>query len=112
MKEREKAIVDIELINEVLCMNVQLGGGGGFIDKNHQLKCSSAGGKANAERLKTDPEHLKKFQKIGSNNIAEYIKSGNIIPSFGMLGKAHSEDTKIKMSEAQSGKGNSQYGTC
>lgn len=46
LKLREKELVDHTTLKDPLCLNLQLGGGeGGFINTEHQLKCSSAGGK-------------------------------------------------------------------
>ena len=45
---REREIVNESLIADPLCMNLMKGGeGGGFLNTEHQLKCSSAGGKVN-----------------------------------------------------------------
>jgi hypothetical protein len=60
LKKREKEIVNEELLNEKLCMNLQVGGGGGFVNEDHMLKCSIAGNQKqkwlmeNDENFKTE----------------------------------------------------------
>jgi len=114
LRKREEEIVNDELINEELCMNLVRGGGGFMLDKHH-YKCSIAGGKATAERLKTDEEFSERQKKIVSENFKKAHKEGKIkYDTF--TGKKHTEETKKLMSESKKGQGegekNSQYGTC
>lgn len=115
LKEREKQIVNAELINEELCMNLQLGGGGGFISNENQRCRSLAGGRAFSTKIKSDPILYKefvdtqriKFKKLHSEGKMKYDN---------FTGKTHSEETKTKIGEAnsakQKGSNNSQYGKC
>ena len=113
LKEREAEIVNEDLINDPLCMNLQTGGGGGFINEEHRLKCTLAG---NKKRGKIRAEKGKELfsNKEWAKNFSEAVKKGikNRKPSKGMLGKTHSLETKEKMSNAHKDYNNSQYGTC
>jgi hypothetical protein len=113
LKNREMQLVNEELINDSMCMNIQLGGGGGFINEDHQIKCSRAGGIANSNMMKIDENHKDKFIKLANDNRNKAINNGNFkIPSW--IGKKHSEETKEKIgkmnSELQAGEKNSQFG--
>ena len=116
---REKEIVNIELINEELCMNLKVGGNGGlgFISEEQQRKRSSAGGNAakiKLAELNKDPEWRTKL----CNNLSKGIKKASIegrliTPRF--TNKQHSKETKSKMSEKAKTREphqNSQYGKC
>ncbi len=115
LKEREKQIVNVELINEELCMNLQLGGGGGFTSNENQKSRSVAGGRAFSTKIKSDPILYKefvdtqriKFKKLHSEGKMKYDNFN---------GKSHSEETKRKIGESnslkQKGSNNSQYGKC
>ena len=116
LKDREREIVNEQFIQDPLCMNLQLGGGGGFSSEEHQLKCSFAGGKANALKLKTNPEHFKNFGTKISVIKKNMFKEGvlNFKP-LDWTGRKHSEESKQKMREYASqriGDKNSQFGTC
>ncbi len=96
LKEREKQMVNEELLHDPLCMNLKEGGngGGGFWNKAHQLKCSIAGGKATIKKLQE--KHFYKLQNDLEyrNKYCQKIKDTH----KGFKGKFHSEETKNKMS--------------
>lgn len=114
LKAREKEIVNEELIGEELCMNLQLGGVGGFINEEHRKKASDGF----IKKLKTDKEFSEKWSKRMSN-LAKHthsfgkLKSGKDICDWN--GRKHSPETIIKMRESKKNHGcgskNSQYGT-
>lgn len=115
--EREKQIVNEELLNDKLCMNLMVGGEGGFISDENQRYRSSCGGKANALKLKTDLEFRKKFGEHSRRTIIKTYEKGKLNHNRNTFeGKKHSEETKKKISNNRKGKGigkrNSQYGTC
>ena len=122
LKEREREIVNKELLNEDLCMNLVVGGEGGgrFYSKEHQKKCSEAGNKAFKERYENDLELREKFKehisKISKNNWNDEKLRERMIKNIDRSGKKHSDETKQKMSESSKGQGsgssNSQYGKC
>jgi hypothetical protein len=114
-EELIKAEIDLitsDLINEKLCMNLKVGGSGGFRDKEHQMKCSKAGN----DKLKEKRENVD-FKENWIKKISNKLKSNkNNINSKGFKGKKHTQESKNKISrtnsENQKGKNNSQYGTC
>lgn len=123
LAKREKEIVNEGLINDPLCMNLQLGGGGGappggggFISEEHQLKAASAGGKANAYKMKNDLLFRERTVNKMRNSA---LGNKNAIGNKSMSGQKHSDETLRKIKESkkgQKGQGvgseNSQYGTC
>jgi hypothetical protein len=115
LKEREKEIVNVHLIGDELCMNLQLGGGGGFINEEHAKKCQLAGGLVHKEKMKNDEE----YRNIIVKRLSEITKLNHIngkIKYDTFTGKKHTEETKKiigqKNSAHQKGKKNSQFGTC
>jgi hypothetical protein len=116
--EREKEIVNLNEIVKNECLNLMIGGEGGFISEEQQKYRSSCAGKAYAEKLKIDTEFRNKMSIIRSNTMKKIFEKG-IYPhanSSRFTNKSHSEKTKLIMSEKHKGMGvgknNSQYGTC
>ena len=115
LKEREKHIVNEEFIKDKMCMNLMVGGEGGFISEEQQRTRSLAGAKAMANKLKNDPE----FRKIHADRTSKKNKelhAKGILKAPDWTGKKHSEETKIKIGKAnsikQKGSNNSQFGKC
>ena len=111
------AIRERELVNETLlldcnCMNLQLGGGGGFISIEHQLKCSAAGGLSNnPTKSRLASERMTKYHtdaKAAGTHL-------NWQKTYDWTGKSHNVETKSKIGLANSisqlGENNSQFGT-
>lgn len=70
LRKRESEIITEELINDPMCMNLQLGGGGGLTTKEHAEKFQKAGNLKFKEKLK-DPEYKADFgEKVRQNNIS------------------------------------------
>lgn len=112
LKAREAALVNESLLADPMCMNLQLGGGGGFISTEHQLKCSAAGGKTN------NPEKSKKASAKMTETNDKRIASGTHLSwkkTYDRTGKPHTPETCEKIGAAnsikQKGSGNSQFGT-
>jgi transcriptional regulator CtsR len=115
LKKREKELVNESTIKDELCMNLQLGGGGGFINEEHARKCQLAGGVAHKEKMKNDKSYRDKV----IDRLSEYSKLNhkegkvNYVTFFG---KKHNENTKKLIGEKnsinQKGEKNSQFGTC
>lgn len=115
LKLREKELVNSDLLKEELCMNLQIGGGGGFIDNAHQLKCSLAGAKApNRVENSIIVSRLKRedpvYKELWCNKISEKLKGRN--PTVGMKNRTHTIETKLSMTNSHSGNKNSQFGKC
>jgi hypothetical protein len=118
--KREKEIITEEHINNDNCYNLKFGGlgGGGFVNKEHQFKCSQAAGIKHRERMLNDEEYRKKIsQQTSESNKRRYVR-GDIKgwkDTFNWVGKKHSEETKRKIGEInsikQKGENNSQFGT-
>ena len=119
LKQREFEIINEELINDPMCMNLQLGGGGGFVNENHYNKFAEGRkegykkGLAKQQWLKeNDKDWYDRLKKRASEN----AKKHKLHLRYDWNGKQHSAETKAKMSESQQGKQsgtrNSQYGKC
>lgn len=117
LSDREKELVNEELINEELCMNLKIGGIGGlgFISEEQQRDRSLAGGKAFSTKLKNDPIFHKEFSDTQRIRFKKLHDEG-MFRYDTFVGKSHSEDSKRKIGEAnsikQSGTNNSQFGKC
>ncbi len=113
--EREKEIVNLNEIGKEECMNLMVGGKGGFISEEQQRHRSICGGKATSIRLKNDPEFRKRHQEIASKKMKRCHELGKITPP-NWTGKKHSDETKELMMTKHKGMGvgehNSQFGTC
>ena len=117
LKKRERDVVNLKEIAKKDCMNIQLGGYGGFINEAHRKKCSDAGNDAFLFRLNNDKEFRERISKETSETNLRLIKEGKLkVPTYDWTGRNHSEESKSKMSESKKGTGigekNSQYGTC
>lgn len=113
---REREIVNSKLLQDKLCMNLQLGGGGGFINKEHQRKTASKGRESQKKLRETNPEWVKKRgDKISVARKQEYESGKREINMPDWKGKKHKQKTKQQMSNSHKGKHskelNSQYGT-
>jgi len=114
--KREKKLVNDKLLKEPLCMNLRPGGEGGFISVENQFKRAQAGG---LKAWKT-PGFREKMIEISkkTGKLAYLKKIGIFNPALenGFKGKKHTIEFKNKIGEInskhQTGKGNSQYGTC
>ncbi len=117
LAEREKEIVNQEMLNNSLCMNLQLGGGGGFINKEHQSKACKAGGLKHKSKLKENPDYLKNWIKKTQEGFKKYVKNSDLSKrTKSFLNKKHTEESKLKMSLKKKGKiglkeNNSQFNT-
>lgn len=103
LKAREAEIINENFLQDKLCMNIVLGGGGGF----EAAKIKLAQIRNNLEWRKNYSEKMSKSMKLAHK---EGRKNGNTFS-----GKFHSEETKQKMSQKASertGDKNSQFGTC
>ena len=117
LKQREAELVNEELINHVMCMNLQTGGGGGLINEEHGLRLAAAG-TAKLKELFADKES--EWSKNFIQGRKEWMTLHNQtkwgLGNKSFTGKQHSAETKAKMSESmqgkQSGASNSQYGKC
>ena len=118
LRQREVELVDEKLLKDPICMNLQPGGGGGFINEEHRKKAQRLGGIATLkimrkrfkEKEEKNPEYkIERIKKIRDSN---FKKTGSY---NGRKGKKHSNETKKKIGEKNSinssGSNNSQFGT-
>jgi len=118
LKEREKDIVNKELLGDVLCMNLQLGGEGGFSCEEHRRKFLEKAVTMtieNKEKIKERKTWLFNNDTDWSENYSKQMTK-NSKGNKSLTNKQHSEKTKKFLSNLKKGTGvgkaNSQYGTC
>jgi hypothetical protein len=123
LAEREMYIVNQEMIDNILCLNLKIGGEGGFTPEIIKLGSISA---VKALKEKYGPNYGKVISTKWRQNESEERKkirheksaaTKKLINRVGTFkNKHHSEETKIQMSLSKKGKGtkesNSQFGTC
>lgn len=116
--QREKEIVNEQLINDHLCMNLKPGGSGGFTSRAHAVKASLAGLENRLKKLKwlreNDLKWVEKCSKSNSLAQLETYKNGRIGLN-NWKGKKIPKEAKRKIgianSISQKGEKNSQFGT-
>jgi hypothetical protein len=112
LKLREKELVNEEILNDPMCMNLVIGGGGGKISEDQQKHRSSCGGKS--AWLKNRELQLSFVKKGGQvtkeKGVGLFSKENKR-----NTGQLHTCETKIKIGHAtsikQKGENNSQFGT-
>lgn len=120
LKLREKELVNKELLEDKKCMNIAIGGSGGFdhVPFEVQQNGRKKGAKNFKKRFDEDPEFAKKISEANSTKSRQMLLDGrldNFRFSLGFLNKKHTETSKAKMKISQIGnqvgEKNSQYGT-
>lgn len=110
--KKEREIVNEKMLQDSLCMNVRRGGIGGFYSEKHKKKWILNGQIASAKKCKNTVV-VKIENKFVRINKEDYQKG-----KFDTIwtNRKHNEKTKKKIGKAnskyQSGKNNSQFGTC
>lgn len=120
LKLREKELVNDSLLSDPMCMNLQIGGGGGFSGEEHKKKWILAGsvaGNAKQSELWKDPTYSMLRSSKNKKTMSDpEIKTRALVGFSKYRGTRHTEDTKKKIgssnSVSQKGSSNSQYGTC
>ncbi len=113
----ERNLITKEVIKDPLCMNIKIGGTGGYnhITGDKIKEISNYAGECFSKKIKTDDNFRKEFSekvKLGMQRAKEkgYINKGN------KGGRITTLATKEKISKAnkgnQTGINNSQYNTC
>jgi hypothetical protein len=107
--KREIELVNKDLLKDPLCMNINLGGDGGWL-----LEWQRKGAKATNEKNWKDPGFIEKIKKVGSKTFKRLWEE-NKLSTPDWTGKTHSEESKLKIGISNSGKQkgerNSQFGT-
>jgi len=118
MYDKESEIVNEEFLKNPKCLNIGIGGKGGFTLEQCRLGGKIAGGLHSQRykydekyRLRCNNQYSTMFKRLWENG--KFDKRGT---RAGFYNKSHTDETKQKMSESSkgmgSGKSNSQYGTC
>lgn len=126
LKQRERELVNEDLINDIMCMNIVYGGGGGFISpegvkkgrkKTDEILEQKYGKDFRKIISKNYRNNLTDFEKLElSNKIKEGLKKSDY--DFGCIwrGKKLNDEHKKKIGESnsikQKGEKNSQFGSC
>ena len=114
LKEREKEIVNEELLAQPLNINLKYGGDGGWDHLNdsspdHLLRCRAGGKIGGPKTIKNNALKITKSSRLRG---IETAKKNNSHFTLGMLGKVHSDLAKNRMSASGTAEKNSQFGTC
>ena len=113
LKEREKELVNEDVLKDKMCLNIKIGGEGGNLGINGE---HLGGDKFKAAHLYWEtPENKERLKKRVSENSKRLWKEGKFHNfNYDWTGKKHKEETKIKIGVAnsinQKGERNSQYG--
>ena len=114
LREREKEVVNQEMLNEELCMNLAIGGEGGHGSKFLTKEQLSNGGKNSMKVIWTSEKRIQHAKKQKEIYLKLHSEGKLHIPTF--KDKTHSLESKRLIGEAnsikQKGVNNSQYGKC
>ena len=113
--EREKEIVNEELLKDTLSMNLKQGGEGGTINDEHRKNLKIGASKYQKNKWLIDSDYRDKIKKLLLDNIVKNHLLGKINYN-NFEGRKHTEDTKNKMRDVKIGmyvgEKNPSYGTC
>ena len=113
--EREKEIINEEILKDSLSLNIKVGGEGGIIDDKHRKNLKIGASKYQKNKWLTDGNYRDKIKKLLLDNLIKNHLLGKINYNT-FEGKKHSENTKNKMREIKIGmylgEKNPSYGTC
>ena len=115
---REKEIISLQEIAKKECMNLKVGGEGGFSSEEHKQKFLQGRewGKLLGAKTGGDLRRGVGLESTHKALISLKMKEHYTTNIGHFSNRTHSEQTKKKMSNAKKGKGlaqtNSQYGTC
>ena len=118
LREREREIVNTVLINDLMCMNLNLGGDGSWFAANTNSSLQSQKGKRGNEKMKwlreNDEDWKIKIQQKISKNLTLAYQNGRKVVVPDWTGRSHKEETKQRIGEknslSQKGEKNSQFG--
>jgi hypothetical protein len=120
LKNREREIVNEEILKDELCLNLIIGGEGGRGFSSEQQKMNANKSNQRQKWLMENDKNwadnrICKMKESGSNTFKKLHSEGKI-KHDNFKGKSHTEESKKLMSESSKNKGlsdsNSQFGTC
>jgi hypothetical protein len=109
LKKREKEIVNEKFLENPMCMNLMIGGEGGWSNEQ-RIKAAAI----TNSKMWNDPEFIER-QRQKMKEVAKRLHKEGKIKPYDWSGRKHSEESKQKMRESAANKTaekNSQYGTC
>jgi hypothetical protein len=110
---REKELVNEELLTDPMCLNLKPGGQGGLVSESHGIKLKLGSSSFQKEKWK-NREYRDKLTKVLRNNAVRNHKDGKMRYDT-TKGKKISDEHKKKISKKnsikQKGKKNSQFGS-
>ena len=117
LKEREKELVNEDILKDPMCLNLKIGGEGGFVNDEHKknfLNRAITMFIVNKDKIKKRKKELFLNNEIWAKEYSKNM-SKNSKGNKSWTGKKHKEETKqkigLKNSIKQKGENNSQYGT-
>lgn len=112
LRLRESEVVNLDEIAKENCMNLKVGGEGGFSSEQQRENAKKSNEKQKILR-ETDLGWVEKRKQNSSNGQKLAYKKGRkmVLPDWN--GRTHSNETKEKMRKTKNnGSDNSQFGTC
>jgi len=121
LREREEELITEEMLNDPMCMNLTLGGGGDWYHENlnsdKQRAKGLKGNKKMKELRENDKEWKQSLHEAQSKGHKKSYKDGRIVKTPDWTGKKHSEESKAKIKATRAlrkpglGEKNSQFGS-
>lgn len=116
LKTEERKLVNEDTIKDPMCMNIRIGGEGGLNGLSEKSLANIRKGASKfAYSLWEDQKFIRGHKKRASDIMKKRHQRGEV-KYDNFTGKQHSDESKMKISEAKKGKGigmeNSQFGTC
>lgn len=101
LKNREIEVVNLDEIVKIECMNLKVGGYGGFSSEEHMLNFIENGKKTRIQLLILNNEIIKEnHRKSSSERMINNHKNGNIKYGYSFKNKKHSDESKLLISES------------
>jgi group I intron endonuclease len=99
LKQREAELVNEEKLKDPLCLNLQLGGYGGFSSESHRIKAQKLGAVA-SNKIRSARLLEKRKDRAFQEHLSKSLSDSHV----GFTGKFHDDETKLKISKSHTGK--------